>query len=344
MVILKVEDLDHGKWLVVIECNKGLSIYLNPFYVKIHLGGNMRRFIISDLHGDGNAYKSIMLYLERINQIEPVILYINGDLIDWGIESGEMFLDVKNRIINGPFKIIYLGGNHELMMLTHYLEQQSESLVSYDFWLESGGYDTKFGIEDVLDENQMPEVINFVSNLKMYHVFNEKINGKNIALAHASTTSINDEECNIRLKDNHPDTEQFLWARENALYAPFHYRIGNDRFFSIVGHTPNNNRFGFEYHPNDNFLSIDGGCIAYVKGNFEYNHVPLLEINNGYLKVMTFNHNNEITHGNYFIDNRVVPFSDEELDKERSFIDQSFKPKKLLKLPDNIIGYEDSIL
>ena len=78
----------------------------------------MRKFIISDIHGNGNLYYSVMSYLENISKGEDVILYINGDLIDRGIESGEILLDVFERIKeNNPhFKIIYLAGNHELMM------------------------------------------------------------------------------------------------------------------------------------------------------------------------------------------------------------------------------------
>ena len=48
----------------------------------------MRKFIISDIHGNGNLYYSVMSYLENISKCEDVTLYINGDLIDRGLESG----------------------------------------------------------------------------------------------------------------------------------------------------------------------------------------------------------------------------------------------------------------
>ena len=39
----------------------------------------MRKFIISDIHGLGNVYYSIMNYLDNISKLESLELYINGD-------------------------------------------------------------------------------------------------------------------------------------------------------------------------------------------------------------------------------------------------------------------------
>ena len=43
----------------------------------------MRKFIVSDLHGNGNMYNSIINFLENYNNScdDDVCLYINGDLI-----------------------------------------------------------------------------------------------------------------------------------------------------------------------------------------------------------------------------------------------------------------------
>ncbi len=69
----------------------------------------MRKFIVSDLHGNGNVYNSIMKYLENVNKEEDVTLYINGDLIDRGKDSGRMLLDIYDRVTNNKgFHIEYL--------------------------------------------------------------------------------------------------------------------------------------------------------------------------------------------------------------------------------------------
>ena len=54
----------------------------------------MRKFIISDVHGLGCFYYPVMNYLDKINEKEPIELYINGDLIDYGLDSAKILLDV----------------------------------------------------------------------------------------------------------------------------------------------------------------------------------------------------------------------------------------------------------
>ena len=83
----------------------------------------MRYFIVSDLHGNGYIYDSIINYLSNEQEYgnEPITLYINGDLIDRGVDSGSMLVDIYERINKKEgFNIKYLGGNHELMMYQTY--------------------------------------------------------------------------------------------------------------------------------------------------------------------------------------------------------------------------------
>ncbi len=301
----------------------------------------MRKFIISDLHGDGNIYKSIMYYLENVNKNEKVILYINGDLIDKGIESAEILLDVKRRMIEGPFEIEYIGGNHELLMFQVF----SDGLTGLDNkmeWHDNGGWITDYGLEDTLvTDEERTEMLEFIANLKIYHKFHEKINGKNIVMAHAACPVIVKDECRLRIKDNNFEVKYCTWSRKNDPTIPFKTAIGNPNYFSIVGHTPNNSILGCEYYNNGGYLNIDGGCACYVSGFFDFDHVPLIEIKDGYLKILTFNHSNEIMFGNYFFDGIFLPFESIELDRERSYLNTSFHPKKLVRFKDNVVGYED---
>ena len=45
-------------------------------------------------------------------------------------------------------------------------------------------------------------------------------------------------------------------------------------------------------------------------------------------------------YGNYFTDYKLVPMNENELNMERSNLDNNYKPKRLIKLPDGKIDYE----
>ena len=66
-----------------------------------------------------------------------------------------------------------------------------------------------------------------------------------------------------------------------------------------------------------NILNIDGGCSYYTSGNTEVNHVPLVEVKNEQFRILTFNHQGEITQGYYFDGRESIPFTKEELQKEK---------------------------
>ena len=305
----------------------------------------MRKFIISDIHGLGNIYNSIINYLDNINKHEEIELYINGDLFDRGLESTEILLDIIKRIKKNKYKITYLGGNHELLMYQLY-EQRKKGINNYhNDWYDNGGDITDEGLEEILKtKEEILKVVDFIGNLKIYHIFKEKINNKNILLIHAACPIKIKDICNIKIKDNTEEVSYCVWAREYDPLYPFRCKIGNDNYFTIIGHTPNNNIYGYEYHPSSNYLNIDGGCAAYAKGFFEYNHFPLVEIKDGYLKILTFNNNNEIIYGNYFKNNKSIPYTEEELNKERQYLNHNLISKKIIHLEDDIIGYENWLI
>lgn len=302
----------------------------------------MRKFIISDLHGNGNVYHSIMSYLDNISKEEDITLYINGDLIDRGVDSVSMLLDIKRRIEEKKYPIIYLAGNHELMMYEVFEKRKKDLYVPpYNTWYLNGGWRTDNGLLEILKEkDKIMEVVDFVANLKIYHKFPETIDYQNIVLVHAACPIFVKDECDIKLKDNNDITNDVLWTREHDPNMSFRCRIGHSEYFSIVGHTPNDKKYGVEYHLAENYLNIDGGSSMYVCGNFNVDHVPLVEIGDNSLKILTFNNNNEITYGNYYVDNHLIEMTDNELITDRAKLDNSFKPKKLIKVANGVTEYE----
>lgn len=295
----------------------------------------MRNFIVSDLHGNGNIYNSIISYLENLcnNSLEDITLYINGDLIDRGSNSGEMLIDVKNRVLNkNKFSIKYLAGNHELMMYqTPFTKNGNWSRFS-NWVINNSGGGTAKKLEELLSNDEKEEMIDFISNLDIYHKFEEKIDDKNIVLVHAKCPKEVKDECDLKIKDNNILVENLVWTRRNDYFPFFSTIIGNEDYFTIIGHTINTNRYGYKYYEDENYLNIDGGCAGYALGYKEFDHTPLVEIDskNNRLIILTFNNNNEIIYGNYFKNKKSKLMSKEELDKYRKYLKKNLKIKKLV--------------
>ena len=289
----------------------------------------MRKFIVSDLHGNLEMYFQIMGYLENINKDDEVTLYINGDLIDRGTGSAYMLLDVMDRIKNKKgFPIKYLAGNHELMMYQTSLNKEGNLWPKASIWyVRNGGLITLDGLRTLANEEKEEEVLKFISELNIYHKFNEKINDKKIVLVHAKRPLVVKDECDLKLKDNNKKVEKALWSRTDELS-----KIGKNKYFTIIGHTPVINEKGYRYFDEYNYLNIDGGCSYYVRGVFDYNHLPLVEIDeSGKLIILTFNNQNEIILGHQFVDGINVQMENNELEKRRKYTDKDVK-KKILSL------------
>ena len=293
----------------------------------------MRKFIISDLHGNGDVYDSIMGYLDNISLTDEVELYINGDLIDRGLDGFSMLIDVIERIAGkGDVTIHYLGGNHELMMYEALNKRKpGKSVSKFCDWMLNGGGIIE-GELDVLEEDGeelCDSLRDFLGELELYKIFDEKINNKNILLVHACPPEKVFDDCHLKIKDNNKEVFDTVWKREYEdtgiffLNPLFKNNLGKDGYFVIKGHTPLKDVRGFDYDPDQNYLNIDGGCSYYACGMFGIDHVPLVEIKEDKLEILVFNHNNEIVDG-YEFDGEVKPMSDEELNNKDKYIDHQY--------------------
>ena len=284
----------------------------------------MRKFVVSDLHGCGEVYDSIMGFLENVSLIEPVELTINGDLMDRGLDSFRMLLDVERRMDNSSVLIRYLGGNHELMMYQALKNRRKGHPIglSYD-WMLNGGKVTK----NILNSYEKRDEIcdrwrDLLGSLKIYHSFDEKIGDKPILISHAAAPKKVDNPCIRKIGDNSVFNYFLLWKREVDEYGCRHM-LGHPDYFTIVGHSVVLKYPGFFYNQKQNYLDIDGGCAAYACGEFRLSSVPLVEICDGYLKLFIFNHNNEIVDGYYF-DGHKSQMSEEELKAARLFLNPHY--------------------
>ena len=303
----------------------------------------MEKYIISDLHGNGNVYDSIMNYIDNIRHEEDVILYINGDLIDRGPDSIRMLLDVKKRIENGE-NIVYLGGNHEFTMHQVYDQRKNKLNPYYNIWYRNGGKVTDDGLIEAMnyDKSKIFEVSDFVSNLDLYYKFDETIDNKNIVLCHAACPYTVKDTCHLKINSAEEDVMICVWTKKGYPNLDFKRSLGDKNYFTIVGHTITYDDYGYKYYHKGNYLNIDGGSAAYVCGHFDVNHIPLVEVKDEYLRIIVFNNNNEIIYGSYFYDYESIKMNEDELDNERNYLNKNLLVKKLIKNIDGRVYYEDN--
>ena len=269
----------------------------------------MRKFIVSDLHGDKVVYDSIMNFLENIAKEEEVELYINGDLIDRGKYSYEVLCDCIERVNGeGPIKVNYLAGNHEFLMCEDLKYRFNRGFLPLrSNWILNGG--------DIISkklwtwpQDYLCNLYDFMMNLDVYHRFEEKINGKNLLLVHAKAPKeVSDTP--LKLGDSREEILPLLWNRSDIK--------GNSSYTTIIGHTPVQNNFGFSYDKGQNVFNIDGGSSYYEAGYKDMDHIPLVEVKNDSLVFLIFNHSNQITNGFLYKD---YDYNDVDLDSYRVYL------------------------
>ena len=184
-----------------------------------------------------------------------------------------------------------------------------------DVWFANGGYRTYNSLMNRYGADYTKSLNKFLCNLKLYHKFDETVFGKKIVLVHAKCPDIVLDECDYSIKDNDYLFHHCVWDRKDYLTD-----LGNKDYFTINGHTANNNPNGCHYDSINNVLNIDGGCSEYVCGYYDFDHVPLVEIENEKLSILTFNHSNDITCGNYFIRDTFVEMDKDEFEEKRHIL------------------------
>ncbi len=303
----------------------------------------MRTFVISDIHGLGSIYYPVMGYLENLSKYDNITLYINGDLIDRGEDSAKILIDVINRCkSNNKIKIEYIGGNHELLMYQEYKYNTTHGhFRPINPWYENAGWVTDDGLVSIYfdDLDKILDIVDFIGELPVYKKLDNKILDKNVVIAHAACPAKVLDNSKTKIKTDDEFVRYVTWARGNKLSSNLSAGIGNPDYFSILGHTYNNSYKGYYYNALDNSINIDGGCYKYACGLTYADHSPLVEVCDGYLRILTFNNSNEIIYGNYFDEIKSIPFTEEELINENKLLNKDIKVRKLT-MDDSIKIYE----
>ena len=321
----------------------------------------MRNFIVSDLHGNGYVYDSIINFLTNIEEYgnDSVCLYVNGDLIDIGINSGSMLVDIFKRIEDkDSINIEYLAGNHEQMLYKTYLLTKDldydEFLNKIDYptvlnWIKANyGYVTRDYLLKNYRKEDICKLIENVGYLNIYHKFNDLIDDKEILLVHACPIRTMNKNESILLNENSPRVDITLNVRREDV----HFNLFDRNKINIIGHTANFNFPGFLYDKACSILNIDGGSkeFGYYENRYNpnnailfkdydeffknslknYSHVPLVEIDskNNRLNIFIFNHLNEIIDGYYLIEGNIYDMESNLLNSYRNNLKENVKVKK----------------
>ena len=126
-------------------------------------------YVVSDLHGNYDKFKEL---IEKIGLKETDILYVLGDIVDYGEQSMELIGDLSVR-----YNVYAIAGEHDflaLRMLSGFEKMLSgEATPDADFiadmqeWVKNGGQSTLDGFR-ALDSEMREGVIDYLSDLALY--------------------------------------------------------------------------------------------------------------------------------------------------------------------------------
>ena len=230
-----------------------------------------RTFACADLHGRYDLWRKIKDFLRR----DDKVIFL-GDAIDRGPDGYKL---MKELLVDS--QVIYLKGNHELLM-QEALEELRDSdgvpgdkfwlwhyngcMPTYEAWQQSGGH---YGI------------IKFLKELNLWCEYSN-IYGYKIFLSHAGFTPpiINIE-----------NEQDFLWNRRH-----FFGKIDSDRQIVVHGHTPISTLEKIiKDYDKDYTYTLEPGILIYEQykkydidcGSWHTGKASLLNLDNLHVKVFT---------------------------------------------------------
>lgn len=141
-------------------------------------------YVVSNLHGNYTKFKKL---LELIDFKDADIMYILGDIVDFGEESMELVGDISVRynvysiVGEHDFKAVKMLAGFEKMLKSgetpdkKFIEEMTE-------WSENGGAVTLASYRS-LDEEMREGIIDYLSDMTLYEEI--QVGGKDYLLVHA---------------------------------------------------------------------------------------------------------------------------------------------------------------
>lgn len=213
----------------------------------------MKTYVISDIHGQWEAYESILSQIDFPNFAPDDRLYILGDVIDRGFDS----IKILQHIRQHPKQITMLLGNHEMMMLQSLRPPEDSQISSMSLWQATGGDSTYTEFQQHPPKIQ-EEILDFLQDLPD-HVILER-NGQKFYLVHAMP---HDAKAQSPRTKNMGKQEKMLWGTFESYHKKKVTVVFGHRCSALYDkkmRTSTTPPEQFAIYHQDNFYAIDCGC------------------------------------------------------------------------------------
>ena len=226
-------------------------------------------YVVSDLHGCQELFQKL---LQQIRFTDHDVMYVLGDIVDYGDESMELLCDLSMR-----FNIIPIVGDHDLRalrllkeldtMLREGVTPDPEILGEMTEWIQDGGQKTMEGFK-ALDDDMKEGVLEYLEDLSLYEEV--EVKGKRYLLLHAG------------IADFDPDTPLEDYMPEDFIREPLDPDVPYFEDVTVIaGHVPTytlaDAQKGRIYHGNGCILMDCGaafgealGCLCLETGKEHY--------------------------------------------------------------------------
>lgn len=141
-------------------------------------------YIVSNLHGNYGKFKEM---LALISFGDDDLMYVLGDVVDFGDEPMELIADLSVRV-----NVYCVAGEHDFLavrmlrgfdkMLKSGATPDADYIAEMTAWVKDGGQTTLEGFR-ALDEEQREGVLEYLEEMSLFEEV--EVKGKNYVLLHA---------------------------------------------------------------------------------------------------------------------------------------------------------------
>ena len=187
-------------------------------------------YVISNLHGNHQKFQSI---LSQISFRDSDVLYLLGDIVDYGEESMDLIADLSVRVNVYP-----IAGEHDFLaakmlggfskMLESGAMPDAEFAAQMTDWVQNGGQATLDGFR-ALDAEQREGVLDYLQEMTLFEEL--EVKGEEYILLHAG------------IADYDPETDLYDYEPEDFFSEPVsaEYPLIAGKTL-VVGHVPTKSR------------------------------------------------------------------------------------------------------